>query len=96
MRNRDRMEIFSRILEAVNGAGHGGTTRTRIMYHAFVSHAQMKEYLSNLADNGMRYYDSESQKFKITEKGLEFVRIFAEMDEMIKMQSPQPLPLERQ
>ena len=61
------MEIISRILEAVNGGG--GATRTRIMYHAFVSHAQMKEYLSNLEDNGMLHYDSESEKFKITEKG---------------------------
>ena len=91
MRNRDRIEIISRILEAVNG---GGATRTRITYNAFVSHAQMKEYLAYLADNGMVHYDSESQKFKITEKGLEFVRIYTEMDEMIKI-SPSPLPLER-
>ncbi len=94
MKNRDRMDIISRILEAVNGRG-GGTTRTRIMYHAFVSHAQMKEYLSNLADNGMVHYDSSSGRFKITEKGLEFVRIYTEMDEMIK-KPPSPLPLERQ
>jgi predicted transcriptional regulator len=83
MRNRDRMEIVSRILEAVNEGG--GATRTRIMYHAFVSHAQMKEYLSYLADNGMLHYDSESQKFKITEKGLDFVRIYTEIDELIKV-----------
>jgi predicted transcriptional regulator len=94
MRNRDRMEIISRILEAVNGSG--GATRTRIMYHAFVSHAQMKEYLSYLEDNGMLHYDAESEKFKITEKGLEFVRIYTEINEMIKVPPPQPLPLERQ
>jgi predicted transcriptional regulator len=83
MRNRDRMKIISRILEAVNGGG--GTTRTRITYNAFVSHAQMKDYLSYLEDNGMVYYDLESQKFKITEKGVEFVRIYTEIDEMIKI-----------
>jgi predicted transcriptional regulator len=82
-RNRDRMEIINRILEAVNGVG--GATRTRIMYHAFVSHAQMKEYLSYLQDNGMLHYDAESQKFKITEKGLEYVRIYTEIDELIKV-----------
>ncbi len=87
-RNRDRIEIMSRILEAVNG---GSTTRTRIMYNAFVSHDQMKEYLSYLEDNGMLYYDSESEKFKITEKGLEFVRIYTEINEMIKI-PPRPRP----
>ena len=82
------MEIISRILEALNGGG--GATRTRIMYHAFVSHAQMKEYLSYLADNGMLRYDSESEKFKITERGLEFLRIYTEIDEMIKVPRPGP------
>ena len=62
MRNRDRMTIISRILEAVNEGGRDGSTRTRIMYNAFVSHAQMKEYLSNLEDNGMLYYDAERSK----------------------------------
>jgi predicted transcriptional regulator len=78
------MDIISRILEAANGES-GGATRTRIMYHAFVSHAQMKEYLSYLQDNGMLHYDAESQKFKITEKGLEYVRIYTEIDELIKV-----------
>ena len=82
------MEIISRILEAVNGSG--GSTRTRIMYHAFVSHAQMKGYLSYLEDNDMLHYDSESEKFRITEKGLEFVRIYTEIDEMIKVPRPGP------
>jgi predicted transcriptional regulator len=91
MRNRDRMEIISRILEAINEGGRDGSTRTRIMYNAFVSHAQMKEYLSNLEDNGMLHYDLKGQKFKITEKGLEFIRIYTEINEMIKI-PPRPGP----
>jgi predicted transcriptional regulator len=89
MKNRDRMDIISRILEAAkngdSGGSGGGATKTRIMYNAFLSHTQMKEYLSNLADNELVEYDSLSQTFKTTEKGLIFLRTYGEMDEMIKI-----------
>jgi predicted transcriptional regulator len=42
MNNRDRTEIVSMILEAANGR----VTKTKIMYKAFLSYAQLKEYLS--------------------------------------------------
>jgi predicted transcriptional regulator len=84
MKNRDRMDIISRILEAANGES-GGATRTRIMYNAFLSHSQLKQYLSNLADNELVQYDSLSQTFQTTEKGLKFLRTYSEMDEMIKV-----------
>jgi predicted transcriptional regulator len=85
MKNRDRMDIISRILEAASGESGGGATRTRIMYNAFLSHAQLKQYLSNLADNELIQYDSLSQTFQTTEKGLMFLRTYSEMDEMIKV-----------
>jgi predicted transcriptional regulator len=87
MKNRDRMDIISRILEAASGEGGdgGGATRTRIMYNAFLSHAQLKQYLSNLADNELIQYDSLSHTFQTTEKGLMFLRTYSEMDEMIKV-----------
>ena len=46
MRYRSRTEIISVILDAANGA-----TKTKIMYHAFLSYAQMKEYLRVLTEN---------------------------------------------
>jgi predicted transcriptional regulator len=88
MKNRDRMDIISRILEAANGES-GGATRTRIMYNAFLSHSQLKQYLSNLADNELVQYDSLSQTFQTTEKGLKFLRTYSEMDEMIKVPQQQ-------
>ena len=42
MKYRSRTEIVSMILEAANG----GATKTKIMYKAFLSYAQLKEYLS--------------------------------------------------
>ena len=82
------MDIISRILEAANGES-GGATRTRIMYNAFLSHSQLKQYLSNLADNELVQYDSLSQTFQTTEKGLKFLRTYSEMDEMIKVPQQQ-------
>ncbi|HEY6658310.1 MAG TPA: winged helix-turn-helix domain-containing protein, partial [Nitrososphaeraceae archaeon] len=39
MKYRSRTEIVSNILDAANG----GTTKTKIMYKAFISYNQLKE-----------------------------------------------------
>jgi predicted transcriptional regulator len=85
MKNRDRMDIISRILEAANSGI--GATRTKIMYHAFLSHGQLKQYLTTLANNGMVRFDFLSQTFKTTEKGLRFLKTYSQMNEMIKVQN---------
>jgi predicted transcriptional regulator len=85
MKNRDRIEIFSRILQAANGTSGNGATRTKIMYGAFLTHTQLKQYLPILADNGMVQYESLSQTFKTTEKGLMFLKSCSEMNQMIKI-----------
>ena len=41
MKYRSRTDIVSQILEAANG----GATKTKIMYEAYLSYAQPKEYL---------------------------------------------------
>ena len=87
MKNRDRMDIISRILEAANGES-GGATRTRIMYNAFLSHSQLKHYLSVLTDKGMVKHDPSTQTYKTIEKGYRFLRTYSEMDEMTSV--PQP------
>ena len=52
MKYRSRTEIVSMILDAANG----GATKTRIMYKAFLSYAQLKEYLSVLIENNLLEY----------------------------------------
>jgi predicted transcriptional regulator len=83
MKNRDRMDIISRILESANG--RSGATRTKIMYNAFLSHGQLKQYLTTLTDNDLVRYDSLSQTFKTTEKGLRFIKTYSQMDHMTKV-----------
>ena len=80
MRYRSRIEIMGEILDAANG----GVTKTKIMYHTFLSYNQLKEYLGVLIENDLLNYDAYTQTFKTIEKGLRFLDIFNQMDGMIK------------
>jgi predicted transcriptional regulator len=90
--NRSRTDIISSILKIANG---GVSTKTKIMYQAFLSHAQMKDYLIFLTQHDLIDYDVNAQVYKTTEKGLRFLDIYNQMDGMIKAppaQSSQLLP----
>jgi predicted transcriptional regulator len=82
MRNRDRMDIISQILETANGVS--GATKTKIMYNAFLGYSQLKEYLTTLTENHLLHYDFLSRTFKTTEKGLRFLKTYNQIDEMMK------------
>jgi predicted transcriptional regulator len=58
MKYRSRTDIVSQILEAANG----GATKTKIMYKAYLSYAQLKEYLSVLVENGLLDYQEGELK----------------------------------
>ena len=68
------------ILEAANG----GATKTRIMYKAFLSYAQLKEYLSVLIENNLLVYLEGSQTYKTTEKGFNFLKMHNEIGELLQ------------
>ncbi len=85
MKNRSRLDILGEILEAANeSGGGGGITRNKILYKAFLSHNQMKGYLTTLTENNLLRYDLDKQTFKTTEKGLRFLDTYSRMDGMIK------------
>ncbi len=79
MENRSRTEIVSNILDAANG----GTTKTKIMYFAFLSYNQLNEYLSLLIENNLIEYLDGTNKFKTTEKGLNLLKIHNELEELL-------------
>ena len=80
MKYRSRTEIVSMMLEAANG----GATKTRIMYKAFLSYGQLKEYLSVLIENNLLEYLEGSQTYKTTEKGLNFLKMHNEIGELLQ------------
>jgi Predicted transcriptional regulator len=54
------------------------------MYKAFLSYAQLKEYLSVLIENNLLEYLEGSQTYKTTEKGLNFVKMHNEIGELLQ------------
>ncbi len=80
MGNRSRTEIVGNILDAANG----GASKTKIMYTAFLSYNQLKEYISMLIENNLIEYLDGAHKFKTTEKGLNFLKMHNEIGELLQ------------
>ncbi len=68
------------ILDAANG----GATKTKIMYKAFLSYNQLKEYLSVLIENNLIEYLDGTRTFKTTEKGLNYLKMHNEIGELLQ------------
>jgi predicted transcriptional regulator len=54
------------------------------MYKAFLSYAQLREYLSVLIENDLLEYVEGAQTYKTTEKGLNFLKMHNEIGELLQ------------
>jgi len=79
MKYRSRTEIVAMILEAART----GATKTKIMYKAYLSYTQVKEYIAFLQDNELLSYEQGTQLYKINEKGYKFLRSYGEISELV-------------
>jgi len=70
-------------------AANGGATKTKIMYKAFLSYAQLREYLSVLIANNLLDYIEGSQTYKTTEKGLNFLKMNNEIAGLLQTSEKQ-------
>ena len=92
MGNRSTIDIASDVLEAANG----GASKTKIMYRALLSYKQMKVYVNFLAEKGLLVIDNqqgEAYTFRTTEKGFRFLEIYNRLDDMIKEDEEERVPL---
>jgi predicted transcriptional regulator len=78
MKYRSRSDIVGLLLDAANG---GGATKTKLMYKAYLSFNQLREYLALLIENGLIEYEGD-QTYRTTEKGIRVLRIQNEIDEV--------------
>jgi UDP-N-acetyl-D-mannosaminuronic acid dehydrogenase len=70
MENRSKDEITALILAAANS----GSTKTEIMYEAFLTYEKLTEYCAALLESGLIEYQRGERTYKTTEKGLFFLR----------------------
>ena len=78
MRYRSRSDIVGLLLDAANG---GGATKTKLMYKAYLSFNQLREYLTLLVENGLIEYEG-GQTYRTTEKGMRVLHLQNQMYEV--------------
>jgi predicted transcriptional regulator len=78
---RSRTDIIAMILQAAMS----GSTKTRIMYSAYLSYAQVKEYLAFLIERDLIRYEEGTQLYKLTERGLQLIRAYEGISDMISL-----------
>jgi predicted transcriptional regulator len=78
MKYRSRSDIVGLLLEAANG---GGATKTKLMYKAYLSFNQLREYLTLLVENGLIEYEG-GQTYRTTDKGMRVLHLQNEMHEV--------------
>jgi predicted transcriptional regulator len=79
MKYRSRSEIVGLILDAANG---GRATKTKLMYKAYLSFNQLREYLALLVKNGLLEYEEGNHTYRTTEKGMRVLQLQNKMDEI--------------
>jgi predicted transcriptional regulator len=82
-RIRSRTEIIYDILQTARNYGDGAI-KTKIMVNANLSYRQLKEYLAILIDNDLLQYDMNSQRFRITERGISVLRLCDRMGGLVE------------
>jgi predicted transcriptional regulator len=79
MRYRSRMDIASDMLRITND----GAIKTRIMYSAFLSFPQLREYLGLLQDRGLVDHVAKDRTYHTTDKGRRFLKMYDEVGKVL-------------
>lgn len=89
MRNRQKDEIVRDILRAAQG----GAGITKIMFQAYLTHGQAKEYGQLLANSGLLEIGLESdsiRNYRTTHKGIQYLAAAEKMAEMLPVAIKRP------
>lgn len=85
MQERDRANITLVILDSSKDGADDDNDNikkmtTNKMYATLFNDPRLKEYWDVLTQEGLLSYDSETERFKTTEKGLSFLKAYKAMD----------------
>jgi predicted transcriptional regulator len=75
---RSKVEIMSQILQTANGHS---TAKTHLMYSAYLSYEQLKDYLAILLQSGLIERIENTHRYRTTEKGLKFLKLLEYAEE---------------
>ena len=89
MVNRNKTQIISDILQVADI----GTSKTKIMYNAFLSYSLVTKYINFLVDNEMLMYDEKTHLYSILEKGRRFLRTCDEVNKLLNSRINKSLQL---
>ena len=80
MKHRTREEITALSLEAITHTNRA--TQTIIMYKSYLTHVQLKQFLSSLTEKGLIEYHKEDRLYTITEKGNHFLDVYNQLNQL--------------
>ena len=79
MKYRSRTDIITMVLESARTSA----TKTRIMFKAYLSHAQVTEYLKFLQERDLLTFEEGKQIYRVTERGIKFLSTFNELNDLM-------------
>jgi len=80
MAKRSQFEILAKVPELFRKP----TTKTRIMFKTDMSYSGMQKFMKHLQKLELLKLDDDAKKYVTTEKGLEFVRRYAGLQDLLK------------
>jgi predicted transcriptional regulator len=86
MHNRQKDEIMRDILYSAQG----GAGITKIMFHAYLTHSQAKEYTQALVNSELLELDVEAgsfRQFRTTPKGIEYLSAVERISDMLAIET---------
>ena len=80
MKHRSKEEIAALVLEAIVNTHR--PTQTMIMYKAYLTHVQLKQFLASLIEQGLIKYHNLERIYTITEKGMHFLEVYNQFNQL--------------
>jgi predicted transcriptional regulator len=80
LKHRSKEEIAALVLEAIVNTDR--PTQTMIMYKAYLTHVQLKEFLASLMEKGLIEYHKLERIYTITEKGIHFLEVYNQLNQL--------------
>jgi predicted transcriptional regulator len=80
LKHRSKEEIAALVLEAIVNTHR--PSQTMIMYKAYLTHVQLKEFLASLMEKGLIEYHKLERIYTITEKGIHFLEVYNQLNQL--------------